>query len=311
MKLTLRRDLGGYALPVLDASGIDGVEITKPFVLLTGPNGSGKSGLMQAIRGSLGIYGMRGGSIRQEFARRHNPKDTDDVELVASHVLERGQSVAAKHIPAVFDLKALGWAGQQTYYFDAREASGIATKSSFDDDIGYHISMMAGGAGNVSHGQFLKRTWHEAIEWATGGNSVKDVFESPFPGSVEEMILHHGTGGSERSTERWLFLDEPETAIDTEAFLIGLSALLKAAEIGTLRIFCASHSLLWAAGLVSHPKIQSIEFGEHGSWLGTQMQCLRLANNLPEIDRIGADILQRFTEDKPAAKRKRSKTGSN
>jgi predicted ATPase len=106
MKIALRRDLGGYALDVVAASGIDGLEIQKPFVLLTGPNGSGKSALMRAIRATIGLRGERAGQLSDEFITDLNPENEDDIGRLATYRREaRNGSELQKYVPAVLDQK--------------------------------------------------------------------------------------------------------------------------------------------------------------------------------------------------------------
>lgn len=294
MKLTLRRDLGGYALDAVIKAGIDGTALDSPFVLLTGPNGSGKSAVLRGIRATIGLRGERAGQLESEFGNRPiDMADADgDIERMNTHVTSFRNDGAADYVPVVFDLKDLGWRGQPTYLFDSRSASTIAEKSSFGDDIGYHISLIAGGGKKASHGQFVARTWWEALGWAAGIDDVEGGWSRGSNVPARKALLDAALGGGEPSTERWLFIDEPETAIDAEALFVGLSVLLNLAEVGKLRIVCASHSLLFAAGLMHHPKIQVLDLG--ATWLKTQEIVLNLARDQDKISDVGNDILARM-----------------
>ncbi len=297
MKLTLRRDLGGYALDAVIKAGIDGTVIDRPFVLLTGPNGSGKSALLRGIRATIGLRGERAGQLESEFGNR--PIDMDqadgDIERMNTHVTSFRNEGAADYVPVVFDLKDLGWKGQSTYLFDSRSASTIAEKSSFGDDIGYHISLIAGGGKKASHGQFVARTWWEALGWAAGLENIDGGWSRGSNVPARKALLEAALGGGEPSKERWLFIDEPETAIDAEALFVGLSVLLKLAEVGKLRVVCASHSLLFAAGLMHHPKIQVVDLGPGAAWLKTQEIVLNLSRDGEKISQVGEDIISRMT----------------
>lgn len=301
MKLQLRRDLGGYALDAVIKAGIDGTVLDKPFVLLTGPNGSGKSAILRAIRASIGLRGERAGQLGSEAGSR--PIDMaearGDIERMNTHVTSFRRDGAADYVPAVFVLKDLGWRGQPTYLFESRAASTIAEKSSFGDDIGYHISLIAGGGKNVSHGQFVSRTWWEAIGWAAGLEDVEGGWSNGSSIPARKALLEAALDGGEPSTERWLFIDEPETAIDAEALFLGLSVLLELAEVGRLRVVCASHSLLFAAGLMHHPKIQVLDMGS--TWLKTQEIVLGLARDEKKVSAVGTDILARMTARRSAS----------
>jgi ABC-type hemin transport system ATPase subunit len=70
----------------------------------------------------------------------------------------------------------------------------------------------------------------------------------------------------ERSTERWLLLDEPEAALDIEAVMIGLSLLIRAAAPAKLRVLCASHGPMFAAGMAEDPNVQVVDLGGAQPW---------------------------------------------
>lgn len=296
MKLTIRHDLGGYAADVVRDAGVDGTVLDRPFTLITGPNGSGKSALMRGIRATIGLRGERAGQLETEFGNRPIEIETagGDVERMNTHVSSFRNDGAADYVPVVFDLKDLGWKGQPTYLFDSRAASTIAEKSSFGDDMLYHASLIMGGGKKASHGQFVSRTWWEALHWAAGLQDVEGGWANGSRIPARKALIDAALGGEDPSTERWLFIDEPETAIDAETLFLGLSVLLDLADIGRLRVICASHSLLFAAGLMQHPKIQVLDMGAGGGWLKTQSIVLDLARDPLKIAKVGSDILTRM-----------------
>jgi hypothetical protein len=113
----------------------------------------------------------------------------------------------------------------------------------------------------------------------------------------------------ERPAERWLLLDEPETALDANVLSRGLCTLLHAAEPGVLRVFCASHSLLFPAGLADHPKVQVLDFGRDQSWFAKSRAALALVRSPDDVDALGASVAARIrggvAERKAAAERER------
>ena len=295
MLITLRRDLGGYALKTLIEADVDGTELTKPFVLLTGPNGSGKSALLRAMRASIGLRGERGGSTDTPMARHPDPGTVTDPAILATHDLEYGEGCTpARHVPAVLDVHDLGWTGQPTHLFDSRAAGSIGQSDAFDDDMAFNVSMVVGGGRNASHGEFVSKVWWEALEWAVGNHDVPDPWTKG--GASPARLAAHAAfiGDAEPSTERWLFIDEPETAIDAEKLLVGLCILLEAAKIGGLRVICASHSLLFAAGLAGHAKVQTVDLGPGGSWLDTQRIALNVAADRTKTTSVGKDMLRKL-----------------
>jgi ABC-type cobalamin/Fe3+-siderophores transport system ATPase subunit len=296
MKLTLRTDLGGYALPAVVASGVDGRILDRPFVLLSGPNGSGKSAVLHGIRATVGLRGDRAGSVEGVMERHIDPETADgDVERLAVKVKGFDGEETARHVPAVFDLSDLGWRGNPTHLFDTRTTSGIGSSASFGDDMMFEASMLVGGGRKASHGQFVSRAWWEAIEWGLGAIEAKDPWKATMPSPARAAVLEAALAGGPPDTERWLMIDEPETAIDVQALLVGLSVLLEAAEIGRLRVLCASHSLLFAAGLADHPKVQTVDMGADVSWTDTQRIALDVAKDRAKLASIGREIGARIT----------------
>lgn len=320
MRLELREDMGGYAADLLKKADIAGKIIDKPFVFLTGPNGSGKSAILRAIRASVGVQGERGGKLRGDYADIDPENANGDLAKLAGYVNDGRNGKIGAHVPAFFRPEALGWKGQATYLFDSRVASAITSRSDFDDDMAYHVSLIVGGGKNVSHGEFVKKTWWEAIEWALGTTSVSNPWEtrtaSPARKALLEKILGKKPARSRQKSkpgvltfhdevklpefdtpaEKWLFIDEPETAIDAETLLVGIAVLLEAAEIGKLRVFCASHSLLFPAGLVQHPKVQTIDLGANLGWMKTQEIALKVAADSDKLRTIGTDLIKRIKE---------------
>jgi len=291
MKIVLRPDLGGYALPTLVASGIDGRILDKPFVLLSGPNGSGKSAVLHGIRATIGLRGDRAGSVEGNMERHIDPRTAGgDVERLAVMVRGFEGEEPARHVPAAFSLAELGWRGNPTHLFDTRATSGIGSSASFGDDMMFEASMLVGGGRKASHGQFVSRAWWEAIEWGMGAIDAKDPWKAAMPSPARAAVLEAALAGGEPDTERWLMIDEPETAIDVQTLLVGLSVLLEAAQIGRLRVFCASHSLLFAAGLASHPKVQTIDMGADVSWTDTQRIALTVAGDRGKLASMGREI---------------------
>lgn len=298
MKLTLRRDLGGYALPAVIASGIDGTIVEKPFVLLSGQNGSGKSAIMNGIRASVGLRGDRAGSIETPMSRHLDPETVhDDVERLATHGAGFEGPGAARHVPAVFRIDDLGWRGNPIHLFDSRSTSSIGKSTEFGEDMMFEASLLVGGGRNSSHGQFVSKAWWEAIEWAAGNIPARDPWKHDRPSPARAAVLKAALGNEEPSTERWLMVDEPETAIDVQTLIAGLSVLLEIAEIGRLRVFCASHSLLFAAGLADHPKVQTIDMAGSGtSWMNTQRLAVRAAADQERIHAMGLHMLGKMKQ---------------
>lgn len=217
--------------------------------------GSNGSGKSALMRSIRSSIGLKGEREGTPFEIKERP------DLLASMPDEH---------PALLDLEALGWRDQKTYFFDSRATSVIAKASTFDDDdIFHHVSMIAGGGSRCSHGEFVGRDWWGALEWAI-------------------------TKPQKGDGEKWLFLDEPETAIDSEKLIIGLAALLEAAKPGRLRIFCASHSLLFASGLADHQKVQTIDLDSNIGWLTTTKIALDLASNADKLADLGKSIVNKY-----------------
>lgn len=284
LTLKLHAEETGYADEQLRPAFAEGVAIEKPFVLLSGPNGSGKSAVLRGIRSTIGLEGERFGTSSDMLGAKGTSYLDDETKEDHRNFYRRSDPVSA-----VFDLEDLGWEGQSCYLFDSRAASQMASKGTFDDDIFYHVNLIAGGGGKVSHGQFVTKTWNEAIAWACGAPVES---RNQIDWSDERRDLAAKITNNKFSEERWLFLDEPEGAIDIERLLIGLAALLHVAEEGRLRIFCSSHSLLFAAGIADHPKVQIIDLKSEqgGSWMDIQRRALSFSADPEWMEKVGKDI---------------------
>lgn len=303
MKLKLLPHLGGYAAKLLENNGFTDCEVTKPFVLLSGSNGSGKSSIIRGMRASMGLNKERFGTT--DCFGRLSDKDKLTPEEAMTQVSKYdGKFQAADHVPAVFSLKDMGWKGQPSYLFDARSVSGKVNMSAFDDhDFMNDVQMIVGGRTKVSHGQFVSRAWWGAIDWAIGITSSDNPWER-LPG-LKQKTYKKIIGKGAPSGERWLFIDEPETGIDAEVLVTGLSILLSACEVGKLRVFCASHSLLFPAGIADHEKVQTIEVEPTRPWMNTQKIAMKIASNPEKLEEVSRKILVRMTHGKAAAKNNR------
>lgn len=311
MKFSLRSDLGGYAAEAPALKAIDGVEIEHPFVLLCGPNGSGKSALLGMMRRSMGLRGARAGMIGGD-SMRPLPMDagsSDLARMAMDREIFQDSDGVPKSEPGILDVEALGWKGQRSWSFSSRSETELISSGSLGDDMHYQVNRLVDGARRSSHGQALKQAWDDALLWAAGLIHARDPYDLDDlpPGRA---TLASKLWGTERSAERWLLLDEPETAIDAEALATGLALLLETAEIGRLRVFCASHSFLFAAGMANHPKVQVLDLGQPSPWLKMQQRALTMAMMPGKISDVGAAMAKRMqqgVEQQIAAEKEQSK----
>lgn len=299
MRLAVRSDLGGYAAALPQLAAVAKVGIEKPFVLLCGHNGSGKTALLHMLRNAIGLSGARAGRAGGgEFERLLDPEEAggDPGKLAAW----RGGFARGKmpdKSPGVLDLGALGWAGQRTWLFDSRGETEMLGSSAFDEDIGYHAAMLVGGAKRASHGQALRHGWTQALRWGAGGLEAPDPYDEGrrLPPARRELLKLAMGDAKERPAERWLLLDEPEVALDAEAQFLGFATLIRHAAPGRLRVFCASHSPLFAAGLADDPNVQVLDLGgEARPWFAVQKAALIRAADPAALAKAAEDVALRF-----------------
>lgn len=287
MTLKLHPTSAGYADERLRKTFEKGVKIEKPFVFLTGPNGSGKSSCLRGIRSTIGLTGERMGQEGEVLGAEGTKYAKEKKEELFFSKNEKPS--------AVFDLKALGWTGQESYLFDSRAASSVASKSNFEQDMLYHLTLVAGGGSKVSHGEFIAHTLEEALDWACGG-PLRFGGKAHTDKNREEIKKSLSKG--KPSSERWLFLDEPENGIDIDRLLIVLSVLIYTAKPGKLRVFCSSHSPLFVTGIIDHPKVQTIDFKGHRGedWVTTQLRAMRFVSDCEKFEKTGKNISENINK---------------
>lgn len=297
-RLVVREDLGGYGASNPALTSIAGVELVKPFVLLCGPNGSGKTSMLRMIRAAMGLTGERQGSARgDEFAPPIKLPECDgDLGKMAAWASSFRGGNLAKGLPGVLDVRALGWRGQRSWLFDSRSETQMTSAATFDDDIGYHASMIMGGASRRSHGEVLRGGWFRAVQWGLGLSDVPDAYDTPhrLPESRRELFKAVSSD-AQRPSERWLLLDEPEAALDMDAQVVGLATLIRNAAFGSLRVFCASHSPLFAAGLADDPSVQVVDLGSRTkglSWFSVQKVALANAADPATLDKMSNKVVE-------------------
>ena len=304
MRFVVRSDLGGYAGSKDELRALADMEVEKPFVLLTGPNGAGKSALLRMIRASIGLEGERAGHFGTEFSRPVDKDESgDDLGKLAAYVHGFDGPKAPRDFPGVLDVRQLGWTGQRSWLFDSRAETNLVAASSFGADMMHQVAMVAGGAARVSHGQLLRRSWGDALHWALGYDPALDPYDNRnIPKGRKALIEALAPTG--RSDERWLLLDESEVAIDVEQLVLGLSLLLETAEIGKLRVFCASHSPLFAAGMAEHRNVQVVDLGGPKPWLAAQQAAMMIASSPSEISRIAGVVTKNINDQQALIARK-------
>ena len=308
MKISIRTDLGGYATALPGVAGLQGLEITKPFVLFVGPNGAGKTALLRMMRATMGLEGECSGEARRDGAPSAAVAECGgDPALLAALVAARNGAVALDpgH-PGMLDVAELGWQGQRSWLYSSRQETAMLAAASIDLDLGIPVSTFDHGP-KASHGQILRGAWGQALRWAHGAIQSADPFDAPHalpPARRALWDMVRGEGSDQpRPAERWLFLDEPEVALDMHSLLWGLSALVQNCALGRLRVFCASHSPLFAAGLADHPNVQVVDFGsqvagdgngwEPGDWFPVQRNALKLVRDMDAIDGFALEVSMR------------------
>lgn len=281
--IRLRTDLGGTGQNMSALAALEGLAITKPFVFLTGSNGSGKSTGLDMIRRGTGLIGEGIGFLPElESLSQRYPLSKEDptrtlVQMIAyEHRWQyRPEGIIQTGSPGAFDPRALGWTGQRIYLHDARTADAMTIDTSMDTMLrSMHRNSFALSR---SHGEHQLGRLRYAIAWALGAFDLPDLYDIPTPPLPENRNAYdkasayrdvHGAftaltgvspGSKDRPAERWLLLDEPETAISAPTLLDLLSCLIDAAAFGSLRVFCATHSALVPAGLGQYPAVQTID----------------------------------------------------
>ena len=306
MRLAVREDLGGWGATLPGVARAAGISIERPFVLLCGPNGSGKTALLRMARAAMGLMGERGGRIVAEALAGPPAPDTcrGDPGRLAAFVDGFGGRQLCREVPGVLDAAALGWSGQRGFLYDSRSDGRLAAARGFEHEIGYSLSR-AVGSGGLSHGQFLDAGWREALDFALGLAPARDPYDGNEVPAARAAAFRAACPSGRRPTERWLFLDEPETALDAEALTAGLCALLGAAAPGRLRVFCASHAPVFAAGLGNHPAVQVLDLA--GDWYAVQRRALALAADPRAATvlgrRVAADMARRAAAERRRAER--------
>lgn len=315
MRISVRSDLGGYAVGLPGIRAVEGVEITKPFVLFVGANGSGKTALIRMMRAAMGLDGDRTGHAGDTVADDRTRLPTleeceNDLGRMAACVSGRVSGIRMdQRDPGVLDVAELGWRGERSWLYSSRSETVLRASPTFDRDIGYHAGMLADTGPRASHGQVLRGAWGHTLRWAHASLTHDDPYDRPEDLAPVRRALwdavraRDGDPAAPRPRERWVFLDEPEVALDMHSLLWGLSALVHNAAPGRLRVFCASHSPLFAAGLADHPNVQVVDLGaevagenngfDTAEWFRLQRNALRLAADRGATDGFALEVALR------------------
>lgn len=329
IRLSLRADLGGRAAALAGLGRLGEVVVDRPFVIVTGGNGVGKSTLLAAIRRTTGLVGTGLGRF---------PKwDGSDEPLPLPYGLDRPGAPAldlARHIvagrdrytgrwsdsegnipphPGVLDPHLLGWRGQRAWLHDGRLVDAHdSIRGSFD------MASMRRSADDRcrSHGEQMTGRLRYAIAWALGLFDLSDrydIAEEPsrddyrrrdevVPREIFARLAGHRPGAPERTAERWLLLDEPETGMDPMVFARLMAMLVEASAIGRLRVFCVTHSPL-ALALSASPNVQVLDVDGYVARMEQARRSLedgeaRAAIAAAELERLSADTASAIAQDR-------------
>lgn len=272
MRLVLREDLGGILGQLPYLSALSDIQITKPFVIFKGPNGCGKSAILHGMRAATQRFGIHFGDIQRErlgpghqLSPIWGKQGWDEIDL-AMHATVRSEDrwsrTSKLTIPAgspgAFDTRAMLWSGQESFFFSGRY--------DYQGDSSYDLPRRRQmSEDNMrSHGEKVAGELNYALAWGLGlidtPDAKKQGHESDDLRTIKEVVSKY-LEGAPKTAERWLFLDEPETGVD-ERRLAGIFSLLaENCEVGKLRTFCATHSVL-ADELSLHPMVQIIDVRE-------------------------------------------------
>jgi energy-coupling factor transporter ATP-binding protein EcfA2 len=326
MKFVLRSDLGGRAadLPALESLRLS--KIRKPMVLLAGGNGCGKSTLLAALRQATGLTGPGLGAFqvprgihdkRLPLPSRSAMRGGEKLDL-ARHLLmvedrnapwdRRDKGILPEDAIGVLDPVALGWTGQRIWLHDGREQDDHSIRD-------MELTRMRRSADDRarSHGQQMTGKLRYAVAWALGMFDLDDGYDAPppdrdgyarreelVPREVFERLAGHRPDDPARNPERWLLLDEPETGLDPVVLARILAILAENAEIGRLRVICATHSSL-AFELATHPSVQVLDVDGYVARTGAARRDLSDPARRAEVAagekaRLAADC-ERFLEE--------------